>query len=112
MGDAEFERWLKRNRITGLAAAAASRKRRAGRWLTLCKRTNYPKLGYIIDKLKRHHIPCRFNGRSFHADHILEVPEHLYVLAMGVLEERHGRYRLDDVRDDHPKFNDYAEVRP
>ena len=51
------------------------------KFVTFCKRTDYPKLGYLIYRLKEMGIPCRFasneNGliRSFHASHILEVDE-------------------------------------
>jgi hypothetical protein len=82
------------------------------KFVTLCKRTNYPKLGYIIHELNEKGIACRFNGESFHADHILEVVESRIDDASAILDERHGRYTLDNVRDDHPKFLPYADVRP
>jgi len=90
-----------------------AKRKPTGTWETLCRRTNYPKLGYIIAKLKEKGIPCRFSGfRTFHADHILLVPKYLYLEASEILDERHGRYRLDDVRDDHPKFLPYNGIKP
>jgi hypothetical protein len=81
-------------------------------WALLCKRTNYPKLGYIIHRLKSEKIACRFNGESWHADYRLEVEASREADAWKILRERHGRYRLDDVRDDHPKFLPYEEQKP
>lgn len=75
------------------------------------KRTNYPKLGYIIFKLKEKGIACRLFGESWHAP-ILEVDRSKMGEAWQLLGEKHGRYQLDDVRDDHPKFLPYAEVKP
>jgi hypothetical protein len=81
------------------------------KYAMLCKRTNYPKLGYVIHKLKEQGIACRLFGESWHAP-ILEVDRSKLGEAWQVLGEKHGRYALDDVRDDHPKFLPYAEVTP
>lgn len=78
----------------------------------LCRRTDYPKLGYIIDRLNKLEIPCCLHGSTAHAEHILWVQKTHLDKAAEVLEERHGRYRLDDVRDDHPKFNEFKDVKP
>lgn len=79
---------------------------------TLCRRTNYPKLGYIIHKLREAGIACRFNGESFHADYILEIDKVREADGWNILSEKHGKYQLDDMRDDHPKFRQYAMVQP
>lgn len=83
------------------------------KYVTLCKRTNYPKLAYIQDLLNGSGIPHRCNGWSFHAP-ILEVPEQFESAAMDILSAparktydlpvRFG-VSLDDVPDDHPCFN-------
>lgn len=75
------------------------------------KRTNYPKLGYIIYRLKEQGIACRLNGESWHAP-ILEVDAAKLGEAWQVLGEKHGRYSLDDLRDDNPKFLPFSEERP
>lgn len=80
-------------------------------YVMLTKRTNFPKLGYIIHKLNEAGIDNQINGESRHAP-ILEVDENRYDEAWAILDERHGRYRLDEVRDDHPKFALYAETFP
>jgi hypothetical protein len=83
------------------------------KWELLCKRTNYPKLGYIITRLKEQGIKCRLNGESWHAP-ILEVEATRIIEASAILGQcRLGfRKQLDDVPDDHPKFAPYAEVKP
>ena len=79
-------------------------------WTLFTKRTNDPKLSYIEYRLDELGVPHRRNGESFHAP-ILEVPEEYLKVAWKLLDERHGRYRLDDVRDDHPKFAAYEDFR-
>jgi hypothetical protein len=98
-------------------------------WETLCKRTDYPKLGYIIHRLKQSGIDCKFltNGdgdavRSFHADNILLVDSGKYDAAWELLGEkwskargmasRRGRTTLDDMPDDHPAFSGYENETP
>lgn len=81
------------------------------KWFVLCKRTNYPKLGYIIARLKERGIACRLFGESWHAP-ILEVDRSKLGEAWQLLGEKHGRYALDDLRDDNPKFATYADVKP
>lgn len=87
-------------------------------WTMLCKRTEYPKLGYIIFKLKQMGVPCRFNGRSFHADHILEVDANRISDAWKVLDDKphiggkKRRKSLDDIPDDFPPFYPYMNELP
>lgn len=97
------------------------------KWETLCRRTEYPKLGYIIHRLKCLNIPCRFqccaNGlvRTFHASRILEVPSDRHTEAWIVLGERwskagqpnpRGMTNLDDMPDDHPAFAPFSDIQP
>lgn len=78
------------------------------------KRTDFPKLGFIIDQLTRHGIPCRINGESFHAP-ILEVSEAFEADAWALLDAPAADYGipekgdLDAVEDDHPFFSAFAE---
>jgi hypothetical protein len=98
-------------------------------WETLCKRTGYPKLGYIIHRLKQAGIGCKFetdgdgNGiRSFHADNILLVDADRSDAAWEIMGEkwskatgrasRRGRTTLDDMPDDHPAFSGYKDETP
>lgn len=78
----------------------------------LCKRTNYPKLGYIIFRLRELGIDCRLRkNESFYAP-ILEVDKEKLPEAWALLGERHGRCALDDIRDNHPKFRRFEDERP
>ncbi len=102
--------------------------RKTVKWETLCRRTNYPKLGYLIYRLKRMGIKCRFArcakglSRTFHADRILEVQSDLFDEAWRLLGERwstigvepnpRGRTTLDDMPDDHWVFKQHKEERP
>ncbi len=98
-------------------------------WGTLCKRTEYPKLGYIIHRLKKAGIGCKFltdsDGnviRSFHADNILLVDADKEAAAWGIMGEkwskatgqpsRRGRTTLDNMPDDHPAFSGYEHETP
>lgn len=98
-------------------------------WETLCKRTDYPKLGYIIYRLKLAGIPCQFetdeNGNrigSFHADNILQVAADRAEDAWKIMGEKwskasgaassRGRTTLDEMPDDHPAFRGYMGERP
>jgi hypothetical protein len=99
------------------------------KWETLCKRTDYPKLGYIIHRLKQAGIPCQFetdeNGRqigSFHSSYILQVAGDRADDAWEIMGEKwsrsrgaagsRGRTSLDDMPDDHPAFRGYMDERP
>lgn len=78
----------------------------------LTRRTNYPKLGYIIFRLKEEGITCRLRENdSFYAP-ILEVDSSKFGDAWQLLEEKHGRYALDDMRDNHPKFRQFEDEKP
>lgn len=95
----------------------------------LCKRTDYPKLGYIIHRLDEMGIACSFEYgkdgreiRSFHADHILMVESQRFDEAWKLLGEKwsmkrgcqdtRGKTMLDEMPDDHPAFVKYADVEP
>lgn len=60
--------------------------------ILFCKRTEYPKLGYIIHRLNEAGIACTFNDgnevHSFHAEHILLVDENRADDAWNLLRER------------------------
>lgn len=66
-------------------------------WARLCKRTNYPKLGWLMEQLKDAGIEYRLNGYSFHAP-ILEVRDDQLDMALGI------PMPIDDVPDDDPQF--------
>ena len=81
-------------------------------WEILCKRTEDPKLAWIERELDKLSIPHRRNGRSWHADHILEVPEVHSEAANAILMRKVGRWTIDDIRDDHPRWNrDLKRIR-
>lgn len=80
-------------------------------YVMFTKRTNYPKLGYIINRLKAKGVACRLNGASWHAP-ILEVDAAKLDQAWAILGEKIGRYPLDDVRDDLPRFQPFSEEKP
>jgi len=99
------------------------------KWETLCKRTDYPKLGYIIHRLKQAGVPCKFEtderGRrigSFHASNILLIDEDHADAAWELMGEKwsktrgvassSGRTSLDDMPDDHPAFRGYMDEKP
>ena len=75
------------------------------KWVLFCKRTNDPKLGWIERQLDQRNIPHRRNGHSFHAP-ILEVPEEHESAASEILMQAVGRYTVDDIRDDHPRWTE------
>jgi hypothetical protein len=75
----------------------------APEWVLWCKRTNDPKLTWIERELDKLGIPHRRNGESFHAP-ILEVPKDRESEAEAILQRRVGRYTIDDIRDDHPRW--------
>jgi hypothetical protein len=93
------------------------------KWETLCRRTEYPKLGYIIYRLKQAGVPCKFAGYgSFHASNILLVDEAHADAAGEIMAEKwsknrgvasdRGRTTLDDMPDDHPAFQEYSDEKP
>jgi len=81
----------------------------------LCKRTDYPKLGYIISRLNNLGVRCLLRGRSFHANNILWVCKEDLEVAWRVLREKrvvwYGK-TLDEMPDDDPCFHGYANVKP
>ena len=76
-------------------------------WVTLCKRTEDPKLAFIEALLTPRGIPSQRAGHSFHAP-ILQVPVEHEEAAWSLLGEklpgRGRRNTLDDMPDDHPMF--------
>jgi hypothetical protein len=81
------------------------------------KRTDFPKLGYIIHRLNELGIPSALWGKSFHGP-ILRVHKDFVDEAWRVLDEpvvMGGRWRageLDDIEDDDPVFYAYEKMRP
>ena len=84
-------------------------------WVTLCKRTEDPKLSYIERLLTQCAIPHKRSGESWHAP-ILYVPKAFETIAESVLaqpaKKAYGiRTRLgvslDDVPDSHRDFRGY-----
>src|SRR5262245_14740588 len=73
------------------------------KWVTFCKRTGDPKLAWIERELDKLRILHRRHKYSFHAP-ILEVPENRLQEADAILQRRVGRYTIDDIRDDHPRW--------
>lgn len=73
-------------------------------WTMFTKRTNDPKLAWIERQLDIIGVPYRRNGESFHAP-ILEVSLFDLEKAETILSRRIGRYTVDDIRDDHPRWN-------
>jgi hypothetical protein len=99
------------------ARSAEWHARQLDKWLEkvsvlFTKRTDYPKLGYIIHRLNEEGVPNVIHGRSFHGP-ILRVHKDYEELAWAVLGERVGRSRkrLDDLDDDDPRFEEYNGVR-
>jgi hypothetical protein len=100
------------------ASAAAFDAKQQEAWLQsntvlLCKRTDFPKLGYIIFRLNEAGIPSKLHGQSFHAP-CLYVPTVHEAAAWAVLDERasaRGK-RLDDLADDNKRFAAYNQVQP
>jgi hypothetical protein len=84
--------------------------------VTFTRRTNNPKLAWLHDLLIRHGIPCKIEGESFHAP-ILRVSELFEDYAWALLTAPAKDYgirtkngtNLDDVRDEHPFFQRWAE---
>ena len=76
-------------------------------WVTLCRRTEDPKLRFIERMLTARGIPNQRAGHSFHAP-ILQVPVEHESAAWDMLGEklpgRGRRNTLDDMPDDHPMF--------
>jgi hypothetical protein len=69
-------------------------------WVMFTKRTEDPKLAWLERVLDGLSIPHRRN----HAP-ILEVPEFDLDKAYAILGVRVGRYTIDDIRDDHPRWS-------
>lgn len=89
-------------------------------WELLCKRTNYPKLGYIIYRLQQAGIPYKLSEGSFHADPLLYVDKVYFLLANHLLGERwsktkrcpnaKGKTTLGDMPDDDKCFTQFATI--
>jgi len=93
--EAEFDRWVRKHTEV------------------LTKRTDFPKLGYIISRLNQEGIPSVLHGESWHAP-ILRVSKHYESQAWDILSEKFegSRKDIDNLDDDDPRFARYARVRP
>ncbi len=87
-------------------------------WVTFSRRTDYPKLGYLIHRFRNAGIACRFAATpSFHAP-ILQVLTTDLDLADQILVERYGvagkmsLLTLDDLPDNHISFAPFAHLTP
>jgi hypothetical protein len=69
------------------------------------KRTDWPKLGWLISELEAAGITCELGGESFHAP-ILLVDESKIDQAWEILDP------VDDIEDDDPRYAGYEEVLP
>ncbi len=74
-------------------------------WVLFCKRTEDPKLAWIERELDKLGIAHRRNGESRDAP-ILQVDAAKEVEAHSILMRRVGRYTIDDIRDNHPRWED------
>lgn len=73
-------------------------------WTSLTRRTEAPKLTWIMNALKAAEIMCRLNGQSFHAP-ILEVKKDQFDAAWKILEP------IDSLADNDPMFDDPDHAR-
>lgn len=93
---AQYEAWL---------SAATER---------LTKRTDYPKLGYIIHRLNELGIPSVLHGQSAHGP-ILLVAREFVDRAWDVLSEKwtpRARKTIDDLDDEDERFDGFGGVSP
>jgi hypothetical protein len=72
-------------------------------YVLFTKRTDDPKLRWLELRLDIKRIAHRRNGHSFHAP-ILEVDARCLDEAWAILNERRGRYRVDDISDRSPRW--------
>jgi hypothetical protein len=101
------------------AEAAVFDREQMYRWLeknavVFTKRTDYPKLGYLIHRLNEAGIPSVQHGDSFHAP-LLWVRKDCEERADAILKEKaspRARRSLDDVPDDDRRFEEYANTKP
>ena len=99
------------------AAADAFDTQQFNKWVEanfvlFCKRTDYPKLGYIIHRLNEAGIASILHGRSFHAP-CLYVAKDCEDAAWGILSAPyHGKTSLDDLPDDLGFFRCYTDTQP
>jgi hypothetical protein len=77
-------------------------------WVTICKRTEQPKLGWLAREFRARGILVQFGPGSHHASATLQVPRDSEDRAWNFLgsQWKHTRYTVDDIRDDHPAFTD------
>jgi hypothetical protein len=95
--EAQQEKWLKAN------------------FVAFCRRTERPKLGYLIRRLNLADIACVLHGESAHAP-ILWVKKTDEAAAWQLLAEKFPagdlRQTLDDIPDDDPTFLEWADEQP
>ena len=74
----------------------------------LTRRTDYPKLGYIIHCLNENGIACIVHGESAHAPILwVEVGEYNNAFNLTI-----SNTELDEKPDDHPDFEQYMDTSP
>ena len=73
--------------------------------VTFTRRTNYPKLGWLITKLEEAGIACALDGQSFHAPILKVYPDDLKK-AWAVIDP------VDEIEDDDEMFAGYDNVEP
>ena len=100
-----------RNLDTAYVEAAEFDRKMFGAWLArnavmFTKRTEFPKLGYLIHLLNEAGIPSALHGDSFHAP-LLWVAKDRINEAEKILTPR-----LDNAPDDARRFAEYANVQP
>lgn len=68
-------------------------------WLTLCRRTDDPKLAWLEARFddQKKPIPHRRNGSAMFHSEILQVPEDRFNEAQAILDP------IDDIPDDDPR---------
>ena len=74
-------------------------------FVTFTKRTNYPKLGYLIHLLDEREIDSRLDGHSWHAP-ILKVRRGDLDSACALLDP------IDNIPDNDPRFSGYENTIP
>lgn len=90
-------------------------------WTHFTRRTDWPKLGFILAECRRLNIPTRRAPIDSMHGPIIDIPAELEHAADAILSMRcridgkpspRGRFTLDDIADDAPYFHAYAQVQP
>lgn len=75
------------------------------KWVILTKRTEDPKLAWLINQLDMKNIPNKIEGSSWHAP-LLWVDSEFMSDALTILA------LVDEISDDDPLFNKYVDEPP